>query len=347
MVHQSDLWQPQSNPWGIPAVHFNPLRSTLVPAASSRSATAGTEREHVITVDGLTKRYRTVKAVDALSFEVADGELFALLGTNGAGKTTTISCMTTLLGFDAGEIVIDGLTVGRDDHRIRERIGVVFQQSLLDPMLSVDENLRLRARLHGVADSRIDELAELVDLKGFRDRRYGVLSGGQKRRVDIARALINRPQTLFLDEPTAGLDPQSRDQVWRAVSGLQQDLGLTVVLTTHYMQETESADSVIVIDEGRILAEGTPIDLRAEHSQPELLLVAADGQRDDVVDAVERHLPDADWFDEGGAVHVPVPNSATALAVLNDLGDAVSTFQLVQGSMDDVFLRLTNGRESE
>ena len=300
----------------------------------------------MIIVNGLTKRYRQVTAVDDLSFRVEDGELFALLGTNGAGKTTTISCMTTLLEFDDGEIVLDGLEAGRDDHRIRERIGVVFQQSLLDPMLTVDENLRLRAALYGVARSRIDELAELVDLDGFRDRRYGVLSGGQKRRVDIARALLNRPQTLFLDEPTAGLDPSSREQVWRAVSGLQQELGLTVVLTTHYMQETEAADSVVVIDGGRVLAEGTPIELRAAHSRPRLLLVPAEGRRDAVVDAVERALPDADWFDEGGALHVPVPDSATALRILTGLGSAVATFQVIQGSMDDVFLSLTTERSN-
>lgn len=300
----------------------------------------------MISVSGITKRYRNVVAVDDLSFDVEDGELFALLGTNGAGKTTTISCMTTLLAFDEGEIRVDGLEVGRDDHRIRERIGVVFQQSLLDPMLTVDENLRLRARCYGVDDSRIDELAELVDLDGFRDRRYGVLSGGQKRRVDIARALLNRPQTLFLDEPTAGLDPSSREQVWRAVRGLQEELGLTVVLTTHYMQETEAADRVVVIDRGRILAEGTPIELRAAHSQPALLLVPAVERRDSVVDAVERRLPDAEWFDEGGAVHVPVPDSAAALGILNDLGDAVDAFQVLQGSMDDVFLQLTNDRSA-
>lgn len=297
----------------------------------------------MISVQNLTKRYGDFLAVDQLSFEVLDGELFALLGTNGAGKTTSISCMTTLLSFDEGAITIDGFAVGRDDHRIRERIGVVFQQSLLDPMLSVDENLRLRARFYDVAMSRIDELVELVDLDGFRDRPYGVLSGGQKRRVDIARALLNRPQTLFLDEPTAGLDPMSREQVWRAVNQLQEDLGLTVLLTTHYMQETEAADNVIVIDAGKVLAEGTPMHLRASHSQPELLVVPIQGARGAVTDILERSFPEADWFDEGGAVHIPVPDSKTALILLNDFGELVQDFQVLQGSMDDVFLRLTNG----
>lgn len=301
----------------------------------------------MIRVEGLVKRFGRLTAVDSLSFEVADGELFALLGTNGAGKTTTISCMVTLLSYDEGIITIDDLELGRDDQRIRERIGVVFQQSLLDPMLTVDENLRLRAHFSGVPASRIDELADLIDFSGFRSRHYGVLSGGEKRRVDIARALLNRPQTLFLDEPTAGLDPQSRDQVWRAIAQLQQQLGLTVVLTTHYMQETEAADHVVVMDQGKILAEGTPMGLCAAHSQPSVLLASDEHNRTRVIEVVERHLPDADWFEEGGAIHLPVPDSAAALPILMDLRDVVSDFQLLQGSMEDVFLNLTApGRHS-
>lgn len=297
----------------------------------------------MIVVDNLTKTFKKVTAVDALSFEVAENSLFAFLGTNGAGKSTTISCMTTLLGFDEGTVSIDGLRVGKDDYRIREQIGVVFQQSVLDPMLTVDENLRLRARFYDAPDSRVDTLAGLVGLKGFRDRRYGVLSGGQKRRVDIARALINQPKVLFLDEPTAGLDPQSRDQVWRVITELRENLGLTVVLTTHYMQETEAADHALIIDHGRTLVEGTPIELRTRYSTPELLVLPLAERRASVIAVLERTLGTEAWFEEGGAIITRVPDSRTGLAILKELGEDISDFQITQGSMEDVFLRFTEG----
>ncbi len=301
----------------------------------------------IITVDRLSKRFRAVTAVDELSFAVEEGALFAFLGTNGAGKTTTISCMTTLLGFDEGTILIDGLRVGHDDHRIHERIGVVFQESLLDPALTARENLRLRATFYGVASDRIDELAQLVDLTGFLDRRYGVLSGGEKRRVDIARALIHRPRVLFLDEPTTGLDPQSREQVWGAISGLRATLGLTVFLTTHYMHETETADRVLVIDHGRALASGTPRELRARHSAPLLTLVPAPSGREAVLSALERAVPGGEWSENAGAILAPMPDSVAARALLADASDAVADFQYVQGTMDDVFITLTTGRSSK
>lgn len=296
----------------------------------------------MIEVSGLVKRFGKITAVDDLSFRVEDGAFFAFLGTNGAGKTTTISCMTTLLPLDGGDITVDGMSVQDRGHEVRSRIGVVFQQSLLDPRLSAVENLRFKADLYGVRSDRIVELIGLVDLESFEDRPYGVLSGGQKRRVDIARALLNQPRTLFLDEPTTGLDPQSREQVWKALASLRKNLGLTVVLTTHYMQETESVDDVLIIDKGVAVAEGTPIELRTRYSTPKLLMVPEPGRHQDVVGAIERRLAGADWYDESGAVHTPVPDSATALALLNELDGAVRDFQVIQGSMDDVFLNLVN-----
>lgn len=170
----------------------------------------------MIEVEHLTKRFGSLTAVDDLSFSVTEGELFAFLGTNGAGKSTTISCMTTLLDYDSGRIALAGRERGTDDEAIRRLTGVVFQQSLLDPMLSTEENLAIRCKFYGAPKSRIGELSDLVDLGEFRARPYGVLSGGQKRRVDIARALLHNPQILILDEPTTGLDPASREQVWDA-----------------------------------------------------------------------------------------------------------------------------------
>ncbi|MDR1077096.1 MAG: ABC transporter ATP-binding protein [Propionibacteriaceae bacterium] len=300
----------------------------------------------MITVENLTKTYGDFKAVDDLSFTIEDGSLFAFLGTNGAGKTTTLSCLTTLLGPDAGRIAINGHLVGRDDHLIRSQIGIVFQESLLDPDLTVRENLALRAVIYGGEPSRIAELAELVDLTGFIDRRYGLLSGGEKRRVDIARALFHKPATLFLDEPTTGLDPASREQVWEAITGLRQTLGLTVLLTTHYMHETEAADHVLVIDHGRELASGTPMALRAAHSKPRLTIELTADNRELVLASLAQYAPEAEIWEEGGAVQAALAGSGPARAIIRALGEALGDFQFVQGSMDDVFLNLTSQREA-
>ncbi|MDR1213421.1 MAG: ATP-binding cassette domain-containing protein [Propionibacteriaceae bacterium] len=300
----------------------------------------------MITVENLTKTYGDFKAVDDLSFMIEDGSLFAFLGTNGAGKTTTLSCLTTLLEPDAGRIAINGHLVGRDDHVIRTQIGIVFQESLLDPELTVRENLALRAVIYGGEPGRIAELAELVDLKGFIDRRYGLLSGGEKRRVDIARALFHEPATLFLDEPTTGLDPASREQVWEAITGLRETLGLTVLLTTHYMHETEAADYVLVIDHGRKLASGTPMALRAAHSKPRLTIKLTADNRELVLASLAQHAPEAEIWEEGGAVQAELAGSGPARAIIRDLGEALGDFQFVQGSMDDVFLNLTSQREA-
>jgi len=278
-------------------------------------------------VRGLTKRYRDKVAVDDLSFEVDSGTSFAFLGTNGAGKSTTIGCLTTVQPFDAGTVVVAGRDVVRDGDEVRRAIGVVFQDSLLDPGLTVRENLTLRARpyLSSGAEvrARIVELSGLVELEGFLDRRYGRLSGGQRRRADIARALLHDPAVLFLDEPTAGLDPSSRATIWRTVHGLRERTGLTVFLTTHYMEETEEADRVCIIDQGRAIAEGSPADLRARYSSSTLTVSTAAGtERRNVRDAAE------------------------ARRILAELGDRVVDFEFRHGRMDDVFLALT-GRASE
>lgn len=300
----------------------------------------------MISVEGLTKKYGKTLAVDDLSLTVEEGALFAFLGTNGAGKSTSISCMTTLLDYNAGTIMVGGKTVGADDAGIREKIGIVFQQSLLDPRLTVEENLKSRASFYGTHRDRVDELIDMIDMRSFQSRRYGVLSGGEKRRVDIARALLNRPTLLFLDEPTTGLDPQSRDQVWSVISQLQAELGLTVLLTTHYMAETEHADRVLVIDRGRAIAEGTPFELRARYSAPHLSLSLRPGTGEmSLADRVRAAAPSATGgaaIDEvGGAAHLTVPDSATALGIIDALRPELIDFEFRQGSMDDVFLTLT------
>lgn len=303
----------------------------------------------MITVERLTKRYRQTVAVDDLSFAVEGGSLFAFLGTNGAGKSTTISCMTTLLDFDAGRINIGGKDVGTRDREIRAEIGIVFQQSLLDPRLTVRENLDSRALFYRVGAARTRELIDLIDMRGFQNRPYGVLSGGEKRRVDIARALLHSPGILFLDEPTTGLDPQSRDQVWAVISQLRSDLGLTVLLTTHYMAETENADRVLVIDQGRSIAEGTPFELRSKYSSPRLSVsMRSEGAADLVSETLTRVLGASSTrgvTDSGGAISLDVPDSATALTVIDALRTDLVDFEFRHGSMDDVFLTLTAQKE--
>lgn len=299
-----------------------------------------------IDVTGLTKRYRDKVAVDDISFSVADGGVFAFVGTNGAGKSTTIGCLTTVLAFDAGRVRVRGYDVRRDGERVREAIGVVFQESLLDPMLTVRENLQLRGRLSRVAraslDAKIAQVADLIGLDEFLDRRYGKLSGGQRRRVDIARALLHEPAVLFLDEPTAGLDPASRSLVWNTLHELSSRGDLTIFLTTHYLEETEEAARVCIIDDGRIIADDTPASLRATYSRSVLTVTTDDP--DGLIR--EAHAVGADPSRDGAAVVIGVPGAEVARRLLGDHGDRVRDFEFRHGRMDDVFLALT-GRSAE
>ena len=299
-----------------------------------------------IDVTGLTKRYREKVAVDDISFSVADGGVFAFVGTNGAGKSTTIGCLTTVLPFDAGDVRVRGHDVRRDGERVREAIGVVFQESLLDPALTVRENLRLRGRLSRVArttlEAKIAQVSRLIGLDEFLDRRYGKLSGGQRRRADIARALLHEPAVLFLDEPTAGLDPASRALVWSTLHELSSRGDLTVFLTTHYLEETEEAARVCIIDDGRIIADDTPANLRAGYSRS-VLTVATDDA--DALIAEARAMG-ADPARAGDSVVIGVPGADAARRLLSVHGDRVRDFEFRHGRMDDVFLALT-GRSAE
>ena len=297
-----------------------------------------------IEVDGLVKSYRSVRAVDDVSFSVLDGQLFAFLGANGAGKSTTIGCLTTLLRADAGSMRVAGHDVRTQAEAVRAAIGVVFQRSLLDDGLTVRENLRLRATLsrvpRGRFASRLAELSALIELDEVLDRPYGRLSGGQRRRADIARALLHEPATLFLDEPTAGLDPASRVAVWSAIARLRRDHGLTVFLTTHYMEETEEADQVCIIDAGRLVASGTPTQLRARYSRSILSITTSDpaGLLADAGPAA------ASVEIDGDIVRIAVAGADDARRILAAHGDRVRDFEFRHGRMDDGFLALTRVR---
>ena len=234
---------------------------------------------NIIEVSGLKKSYGNVRAVKGIDFSVDRGTLFAFLGPNGAGKSTTIDMVCTLLAPDFGKVVIDGFMLGKDDAAIRGIIGVVFQGHVLDPLLTVRENLLTRARFYGITGGRAREAANAAAVAAgaaeFADRRYGKLSGGQKRRADIARALVNTPKILFLDEPTTGLDPKTKGDVWRTITELQRETGMTVFLTTHYMEEA-AADYITIVDNGEIAVHGTPYELEKRYSTDTMRLKPKD-----------------------------------------------------------------------
>ncbi|MCL2315630.1 MAG: alpha/beta fold hydrolase [Actinomycetia bacterium] len=344
----------------IPAPPATP-RATVAASTRSDEPTTSASVHHAgedmdpaaaISVRGLRMSYGPVLAVKGISFDVAHGAFFSFLGVNGAGKSTTINCLTTLLHPTGGLATVAGHPLGRGDASIRRSIGVVFQGALLDPRLSVRENLELRARLHGLSPrrfpGRISELTHLLDMGSYAQRAYGRLSGGQKRRADIARALIHEPSVLFLDEPTAGLDPASRQQVWQAITDARTHEGVTVFLTTHYLAETERADTVCVIDEGTIIAEDTPARLR-ERFASALLDVRL---RDELTAWLElrRRFPEVAPTRPprpGESIRLAVPTTDVAKAILHHLWDYVDDFEFRHGSMDDVFLALTGRHESD
>lgn len=292
-----------------------------------------------VEVSHLHKQYGQFTAVEDLSFTVNSGSVFAFLGANGAGKSTTIGCITTTLAPTSGTVTVNGHDVVKQALAVRRTIGAVFQASLLDPLLTVKENLAIRAGFYGLskreAAKRIGSLGELVGLTSFLGRRYGVLSGGQKRRADIARALIHDPSVIFLDEPTAGLDPQSREQIWTAVGRLREDRGATVFLTTHYMEETERADDVCIIDKGRIVAHGTPSALRAAHSSSVLTIRTPEP----TATLAECRQHGLDPRMDGEDLLIPVESSHQARELLATLD--VDDFEFRHGTMDDVFLAVT------
>ena len=311
-----------------------------------------TNREHIaIQVRNLSMSYGSVQAVRGINLDVPDGAFFAFLGMNGAGKSTTIKCLTTLLRPTGGSARISGYVLGQENDAIRHNIGVVFQSALLDPRLSVKENLEVRTKLHRISraksNSRIDELITLLGMSSFAKRAYSQLSGGQKRRADIARALVHQPSVLFLDEPTAGLDPYGREQVWQAITDVRQHEGVTVFLTTHYMAETERADMVCIIDEGKIIIQGTPADLREKYSHSELSVRLRD--EDAGLRLLARFFPyvkvPTSWT-PGEVLRLPIESIEQFKHIVPYLWDLLDDLEFRHGSMDEVFLQLTGHHAS-
>ena len=295
------------------------------------------ENAHIIEIEHLKKSFGDVKAVNDLSFNVRQGELFAFLGVNGAGKSTTISIICGQLDKDAGNVTVCGESIEHGLDKIARRLGVVFQNSVLDQALSVRDNLRSRAALYGIngADfkKRLAELAELLDFGDLLGRTVGKLSGGQRRRIDIARALVHKPEILILDEPTTGLDPQTRKLLWEVVSDLRKKDNMTVFLTTHYMEEAADADYVIILDSGKIAAEGTPLALKNRYTGDFITIYGLTDAQIDELDMPHESLRDA--------IRVAVPDTAAATALIIKHPDLFRDYEITKGKMDDVFLAVT------
>ena len=293
--------------------------------------------ENIIEISHLDKSYKDVKAVNDLSFKVRRGELFAFLGVNGAGKSTTISVMCGSLEKDGGSVLIDGYDVEKDIEKIVAKTGVVFQNSVLDGMLTVKDNLYSRASLYGIcgkaAAAKIKELSELLEFGGLLNRTVNKLSGGQRRRIDVARALLNDPDLLILDEPTTGLDPQTRKNLWQAMEKLRKELNMTVFLTTHYMEEAADADYVVIIDGGKIAAEGTPLALKNAYTGDYITVYGASEQAIKTLALPYERIKDA--------FRVSVKNTAAARDLIISHPDVFNDFEIVKGKMDDVFLAVT------
>lgn len=300
--------------------------------------------ERIIEISNLHKSYGSIKAVNGLDFYVEEGKMFAFLGPNGAGKSTTIDIICTFLKPDSGTVKVDGLTLGRDDVKIREIIGAVFQDGLLDNLLTIEENLKIRGAFYGLKGMElkraVKRTAEITGVTEYLKRPYGKLSGGQRRRCDIARALINTPKILFLDEPTTGLDPQTRKAVWKTITEIQKQNKMTVFLTTHYMEEAAGADYVIVIDNGKIAAKGTPSELKEIYSSDKLILSTKNTEKiSALLDEIKlSYTVIADTFE------VALKSTMEALPVINACKDCLTGFEVVKGTMDDAFIAIT-GKE--
>ncbi len=290
---------------------------------------------NIIEIEHLNKSFGDLKAVNDVSFRVKKGEFFSFLGINGAGKSTTISIMTGILKKDSGKVFVNGLDVDTDIKKITNKIGVVFQFSHLDLVLSGYDNLKSRAALYNIVGNdfikRLDYLTNLLDLKDILKRPINKLSGGQRRRIDIARALIHDPEILILDEPTTGLDPQTRKMIWHVINKMREEKGLTVFLTTHYMEEASESDYVVILNKGEISAEGTPHDLKNKYSSDYITFYNTD--------EIEDFGYPMEKIKDG--YKIKIPNTEVATELVKKYPHKFKDYEITKGKMDDVFLTVT------
>ena len=314
---------------------------------SERKDSGGVLTMNAITVKNLTKKYDKTTAVDNISFEVKEGEFFAFLGENGAGKSTTINMLCTIFDKTAGDVQIFDYTLGKDDDKIRENIGIVFQNSVLDGKLTVKENLLTRASYYGINKQEIMErlhpLMHAFELESIWKRNYEKLSGGQRRRVDIIRALLHNPKILFLDEPTTGLDPVSRKVVWEYIDYLRKEKHMTIFLTTHYMEEVRDADRVVILDKGHIVTNDTPSGLKNKYTNTKLIWYTEQNSENEKLISDFTHTYEVDHY----IVKLELEKGFNLTEFLYQNRYQIKDYEIVKGSMDDVFLNLTGRKLGE
>ncbi|WP_406613479.1 ABC transporter ATP-binding protein [Mycoplasma corogypsi] len=305
------------------------------------------DREVILRITNLNKSFKKNKALQDLSFKVYRKQLYGFLGINGAGKSTTLNIIMGLLAKDSGEIELCGEKVKGDFTKIRNNIGIVFQGSILDPNLTVYENLYSRLSLYKnqfkgqETKDVVNNIIREFKLEDIVDQKYQGLSGGQKRRVDIARALAHNPSILFLDEPTTGLDPVSRKLVWEILENLQKEKGLTIILTTHYMDEADNCDYTIVIKKGQKLAEGTPSDLKTKYAMS-WLMIQDNSEDQRIKKLLDQHKMNYEF--KGGYYKVTFPSYEQANQFTKKHIHLLDNFELIKGGMEEVFINLTNGK---
>lgn len=301
----------------------------------------------IISVKNLTKYFGEVHAVDDISFEVGKGELFGFLGVNGAGKSTTINMLCTLTKKTSGLVKVCGLELGKDDNEIRRKIGIVFQNNSLDDLLTVKDNLIFRSYLYENDKKKIkdnlDNICEILNIGHLMNKKYRTLSGGQKRICDIARALISKPEILFLDEPTTGLDPKTRQNLWNNIEYLRKSMNMTVFLTTHYMEEAAKAQHICIMDSGKIIAQDTPFNLKEKYAFDQLKIEISNKE------AVEEILKTnhLNYKEDSNRLNVTIPNSLYSIKLIGKLERYIKSFEVIQGTMEDAFINATGKRLKE
>lgn len=320
------------------------MRHGMIPGTESDAGVPPrrTERDMgaAIHVDGLCKSYGGFQAVKGISFDVEEGSFFAFLGPNGAGKSTTISILCSQLRSDSGVATI----FGKDPRMARADIGIVFQDNKLDQRLTVRENLKYRGSLYGFGKDelsrRIEDVLERTDSSEFADKRYSQLSGGQKRRAEIARAIIHGPRILLLDEPTSGLDPKTRRLIWSTVHSLNED-GMTVFLTTHYMEEAADADDIVVLNRGEIVAHDTPSVLKERYSSDYLEILPKDPG---FVESVLREcgIP---YSKRSDVLRIELKGTVDAIPIIERAKDGIESFEVHTGTLDDAFINIIGGSD--
>lgn len=296
-----------------------------------------------LVIENLVKSYGEVTAVNDISFQVEKGSLFAFLGINGAGKSTTINIICSILSKDSGKIYVDGLDLDHDSFKIKSEIGIVFQNSVLDQDLTVLENLEIRTSFYNLSKEErkknIQLIIDLLELEPLLKQSVRSLSGGQRRRVDIARAMVHQPKLLILDEPTTGLDPKTRLVVWSLINKIRQETGMTVFLTTHYLEEAEKASYVVIMDKGKIIASGTPVELKHHYSKDSILCYCEEN------DAFSKKLTNDHlnyyYLEEQHAYKILLDEHLLASDIIMKYAAYMKNIEVLKGTMDDVFLNVT------